>query len=109
MGQTLTFDIERLADPLPPSAHPLPSAGDSAGVYSQKAKGQAAVCLNNLKQMGLGHIFYVSDTGKTFPVGYNPSNFWMAVIRRDVPSDRISDPTSSLRYGQSARVDLRVR
>ena len=54
-----------------------------------KAKGQAALCLNNLKQMGLGHIMYVSETGKTFPVGYSPSNFWMAVIRRDVPSDKI--------------------
>lgn len=54
-----------------------------------KAKGQAALCLSNLKQMGLGHIMYVSETGKTFPVGYSPSNFWMAVIRRDVPSDTI--------------------
>ncbi len=54
-----------------------------------KAKGQAAVCLNNLKQMGLGQIMYVTETGKTFPVGYNPSNFWMAVIRRDVPADKI--------------------
>ncbi len=54
-----------------------------------KAKGQGALCLNNLKQMGLGHIMYVTDTGKTFPVGYSPSNFWMAVIRRDVPADKI--------------------
>jgi prepilin-type N-terminal cleavage/methylation domain-containing protein/prepilin-type processing-associated H-X9-DG protein len=54
-----------------------------------KAKGQAALCLNNLKQMGLGHIMYVTDTGRTFPVGYSPSNFWMAVIRRDVPADKI--------------------
>jgi prepilin-type N-terminal cleavage/methylation domain-containing protein len=54
-----------------------------------KAKGQAAVCLNNLKQMGLGQIMYVTETGKTFPVGYTPSNFWMAVIRRDVPADKI--------------------
>jgi prepilin-type N-terminal cleavage/methylation domain-containing protein/prepilin-type processing-associated H-X9-DG protein len=54
-----------------------------------KAKGQAAQCLNNLKQMGLGHIMYVTDTGRTFPVGYSPSNFWMAVIRRDVPADKI--------------------
>ena len=54
-----------------------------------KAKGQAALCLNNLKQLGLGHIMYVTDTGKTFPVGYSPSNFWMAVIRRDVPADKV--------------------
>ena len=54
-----------------------------------KAKGQAAVCFNNLKQMGLGQIMYVTETGKTFPVGYTPSNFWMAVIRRDVPADKI--------------------
>ena len=54
-----------------------------------KAKGQAASCLNNLKQMGLGHIMYVTETGRTFPVGYTPSNFWMAVIRRDVPADKI--------------------
>ena len=54
-----------------------------------KAKGQAAACLNNLKQMGLGQIMYVTETGKTFPVGYTPSNFWMAVIRRDVPADKI--------------------
>lgn len=54
-----------------------------------KAKGQSAVCVNNLKQMGLGQIMYVTETGKTFPVGYTPSNFWMAVIRRDVQSDKI--------------------
>ena len=54
-----------------------------------KAKGNATACLSNLKQMGLGHIMYVTETGKTFPVGYTPSNFWMAVIRRDVPADRI--------------------
>ena len=54
-----------------------------------KLKGQAAVCQNNLKQMGLGYSMYVSETGKTFPVAYNPSNFWMALVRRDVPSDRI--------------------
>ena len=54
-----------------------------------KAKGQSALCLNNLKQLGLGHIMYVTETGKTFPVGYSPSNFWMAVIRRDVPADKV--------------------
>ncbi len=54
-----------------------------------KLKGQAAVCQNSLKQMGLGFFMYVNDTGKTFPVAYNPSNFWMALIRRDVPADRI--------------------
>ncbi|MCZ7635844.1 MAG: type II secretion system GspH family protein [Verrucomicrobia bacterium] len=54
-----------------------------------KAKGHIAVCLNNLKQMGLGQIMYVTETGKTFPVAYSPSNFWMAVIRRDVPADKI--------------------
>jgi prepilin-type N-terminal cleavage/methylation domain-containing protein len=54
-----------------------------------KAKGQAALCVNNLKQLGLGHIMYVTETGKTFPVGYSPSNFWMAVIRRDVPADKV--------------------
>ncbi len=54
-----------------------------------KAKGQAAVCQNNLKQMGLGQIMYVTETGKTFPVGYTPDRFWMAVIRKDVPADKI--------------------
>jgi prepilin-type N-terminal cleavage/methylation domain-containing protein len=54
-----------------------------------KSKGQAAACLNNLKQMGLGQIMYVTETGKTFPVGYTPDKFWMAVIRRDVPADKI--------------------
>ncbi|MBM3824522.1 MAG: type II secretion system protein [Verrucomicrobia bacterium] len=54
-----------------------------------KLKGQSAVCQNSLKQMGLGYSMYVNDTGKTFPVAYNPSNFWMALIRRDVPADRI--------------------
>jgi hypothetical protein len=54
-----------------------------------KAKGQAAVCLNNLKQMGLGQIMYVTETGKTFPVGYTPDRFWMAMIRRDVASDKV--------------------
>jgi len=55
-----------------------------------KAKGQAVMCLNNLKQMGLGFILYLNDTGKTFPVGYTPDRFWMAVLRTNyVPSDKI--------------------
>jgi prepilin-type N-terminal cleavage/methylation domain-containing protein len=37
-------------------------------------------CLNNLKQMGLGFFMYLNDTGKTFPVAYTPSQFWMAVL-----------------------------
>jgi len=59
-----------------------------------KAKGQAAVCQNNLKQMGLGQIMYVTETGKTFPVGYTPDRFWMAVIRKDVPADKIGEADS---------------
>jgi len=54
-----------------------------------KLKGQAAVCTNNLKQMGLGYFMYLNDTGKTFPVAYHPSNFWMAVLRRNVDADKI--------------------
>ncbi len=54
-----------------------------------KLKSHQALCLNNLKQLGLGHIMYVTDTGKTFPVAYNPNDFWMAVIRRDVQSDKV--------------------
>ncbi|HVY68755.1 MAG TPA: type II secretion system protein, partial [Verrucomicrobiae bacterium] len=55
-----------------------------------KMKGQQTVCLNNLKQMGLGFIMYLNDTGKTFPVAYTPDKFWMAVLRsNNVPSDKI--------------------
>ncbi len=55
-----------------------------------KLKGQDAVCRNNLKQMGLGFKMYCNDTGKTFPVAYDPKHFWMAVLRaNNVPSDKI--------------------
>ena len=55
-----------------------------------KLKGQDAVCKNNLKQMGLGFVMYVTDTGKTFPIAYDPSKFWMAILRTNgVPSDKI--------------------
>jgi prepilin-type N-terminal cleavage/methylation domain-containing protein len=32
-----------------------------------KAKGQSAVCINNLKQLGLANFMYVNDTGRTLP------------------------------------------
>ena len=55
-----------------------------------KQKGAAAVCQSNLKQMGLGFFMYLNDTGKTFPVAYDPAHFWMAVLRtNNVPSDKI--------------------
>ena len=55
-----------------------------------KQRGASVVCLNNLKQMGLGFFMYLNDTGKTFPVAYTPSRFWMAVLRtNNVPSDKI--------------------
>ena len=55
-----------------------------------KQRGASVVCLNNLKQMGLGFFMYLNDTGKTFPVAYTPSQFWMAVLRtNNVPSDKI--------------------
>ena len=55
-----------------------------------KQRGASVVCLNNLKQMGLGFFMYLNDTGKTFPVAYTPAKFWMAVLRtNNVPSDKI--------------------
>ena len=55
-----------------------------------KLRGQDAACRSNLKQMGLGFFMYVNDTGKTFPVAYDPSHFWMALLRtNNVPSDRV--------------------
>jgi hypothetical protein len=55
-----------------------------------KLKGHDAVCRNNLKQMGLGFFMYVNDSGKTFPIAYDPHHFWMALLRtNNVPSDRI--------------------
>ena len=55
-----------------------------------KLKGQNVVCMNNLKQMGLGFIMQVNDTGKSFPIAYDPQHFWMAILRtNNVPSDKI--------------------
>lgn len=55
-----------------------------------KLKGQSAVCINNLKQMGLGFFMYLNDSGKTFPVAYDPTHFWMAILKKNnVPSDKI--------------------
>ena len=55
-----------------------------------KERGRTAACMNNLRQMGLGFFMYLNDTGKTFPVAYDPSHFWMAVLRtNNVPSDKI--------------------
>jgi hypothetical protein len=40
--------------------------------------------------MGLGFIMYLDDWGgKTFPIAYTPDKFWMATLRKYVPSDKI--------------------
>lgn len=55
-----------------------------------KERGRAAVCLSNLKQMGLGFFMYLNDSGKTFPVAYDSAHFWMAILRTNsVPSDKV--------------------
>jgi len=54
-----------------------------------KLKGQEAACRSNLKQMGLGEIMYLNDSGKTFPIAYDPGHFWMANLRPYVPADKI--------------------
>ena len=55
-----------------------------------KSKGQEAACRSNVKQMGLGFIMYLDDWGgKTFPIAYTPDKFWMATLRKYVPSDKI--------------------
>jgi len=56
-----------------------------------KAKGQETACRSNLRQMGLGFIMYVGDSGKTFPIAYEgPELFWMAILRTNsVPSDKV--------------------
>ena len=51
---------------------------------SAKKKGQQAVCLNNLKQIGLAFTMYLSDNGGRFPdrrdlkttLGYHPWTTW---------------------------------
>ena len=54
-----------------------------------KLKGQEAACKNNVKQIGLGFFMYVNDQGKTFPATYDPKQFWMALMKAYVPSDKI--------------------
>jgi len=54
-----------------------------------KLKGQEAACRSNLRQMALGYIAYMNEYSKTFPVAYDPTNFWMAKLRTFVPSDQI--------------------
>jgi prepilin-type N-terminal cleavage/methylation domain-containing protein len=55
-----------------------------------KERGRAIVCLSNLRQLGLGFTFYLNDTGRTFPVGVDPSQFWMSILRNNgVPSDTV--------------------
>jgi prepilin-type N-terminal cleavage/methylation domain-containing protein len=54
-----------------------------------KLKGQEAACKSNVKQLGLGIFMYVNDNGRTFPATYDPKEFWMALIKAYVPSDKI--------------------
>lgn len=55
-----------------------------------KERGRAIVCLSNLRQLGLGFTFYLNDNGRTFPVGVDPSQFWMSILRSNgVPSDTV--------------------
>jgi prepilin-type processing-associated H-X9-DG protein len=54
-----------------------------------KMKGQETACKNNVKQLGLGFFMYVNDHGKTFPATYDPKEFWMALMKAYVPSDKI--------------------
>ena len=48
-----------------------------------KARSQAARCLSNLRQMGLGYFYYLSENDNTtFPIGWpNPDLFWMGLLR----------------------------
>jgi len=48
----------------------LPSLGKA------KAQGRAAVCLSNLRQIGLGLINYADDQGNTMPPNYGTDNGW---------------------------------
>jgi len=54
-----------------------------------KLKAEEASCKSNLKQLGLGYFMYVTDHGKTFPATYDPKQFWMALMKAYVPSDKI--------------------
>ncbi len=56
---------------------------------SAKLKGQEAACKSNVKQLGLGMFMYVNDNGRTFPATYDPKEFWMALMKAYVPSDKI--------------------
>ena len=53
-----------------------------------KMKGQEAVCRSNLRQMGLAFQMYLADwQGKTFAIAYIPSQFWMAKVLINAPSN----------------------
>jgi prepilin-type N-terminal cleavage/methylation domain-containing protein/prepilin-type processing-associated H-X9-DG protein len=42
---------------------------------SAKSKAKNTSCLNNLRQIGIAHVMYVSDYGKSF--SYDPNLLWM--------------------------------
>jgi prepilin-type N-terminal cleavage/methylation domain-containing protein/prepilin-type processing-associated H-X9-DG protein len=55
-----------------------------------KVKAHETTCRNNLRQMGIGFLIYVSDHGRTYPVAYGPEGFWMALLRQSaVPVNSI--------------------
>jgi prepilin-type N-terminal cleavage/methylation domain-containing protein len=56
-----------------------------------KLKAQETACRNNLRQIGLGFFMYITDHGKTYPIGgyEDPQRFWMALLRPYVPVDAI--------------------
>jgi prepilin-type N-terminal cleavage/methylation domain-containing protein len=54
-----------------------------------KMRGQETSCKSNVRQLGLGMFMYINDTGKTFPATYEPTAFWMALMRPYVPADKI--------------------
>ncbi len=55
-----------------------------------KAKGQAISCLNNLKQLNLGHAMYVNDSnGKSFD--YNSPSLWIDLLTTSAGTGAVSN------------------
>jgi prepilin-type N-terminal cleavage/methylation domain-containing protein len=70
---------------------------------SAKSRAKNASCINNLRQIGIAHVMYVGDNGKSFP--YDPNLLWMENLLafNSHASNIVVCPTAST---ASTRTDL---
>jgi prepilin-type N-terminal cleavage/methylation domain-containing protein len=53
-----------------------------------KLRAQAAQCISNLRQLGIGHVIYVEDYGHDFDKS-DPDNLWMAMLMQYVGGSNV--------------------